>query len=121
MFIDAKPEVRTALLGNGALVTALGGQNVFSMMAPNGSAYPYITLQEVGNEGIDYADDSPTRANIRIQVDVWMDGNFSTIVSLIDDTLTPLGYVRYFSTDGFESPTLVLHKILRYWVAKELS
>jgi len=120
MLIDVKPEVRNLLLANTDLVTALGGDNVYSVLAPDGAQYPYITLQEVGNDGIDYGDDSPTRADIRIQVDIWSSGNYTQLASLVDDTISPLRYVRYYSTDMFELAPPVFHKVLRYWVAKEL-
>jgi hypothetical protein len=94
MIIDVKPDVRNLLLANQDLVTALGGESVYSVLAPDGVSFPYITLQEVGNQGIDYADNAPERAEIRIQVDVWSDANYSQIVSVVDNTLSPAPWAQ---------------------------
>ncbi|WDL98126.1 DUF3168 domain-containing protein [Alicyclobacillus sp. ALC3] len=120
--IDAKQTVRNLLLANTDLTTLLGGDQVYSVLAPTNAVYPYITIQEVGNAPIDYADNTETRAEISIQVDIWSKGNYSAIASLVNDILTSAEprFVREHSADLAQTEPLVLHKALRYWTAPEV-
>lgn len=121
MYADIKPVVRNLLIGDSGLVTLLGGEKVYSVLSPEGTKYPYITITEIGNEGIDYGDDQPTRSDNNVQVDVWSKTDYDDIVAQVDIILTTAGFVRYFATDMYEYDTRVFHKPLRYWIAKELS
>jgi len=121
--IDVKPEIRNLLIANTQLTTLLGGDNVFAVFAPSGAVFPYVTIQELNNDGIEYADNDPTRVRIDVQVDVWSASDYTDIVNLVDGILTTAQprYVRDHSADLVQVEPMALHKALRYWTAKELS
>lgn len=121
MIVNVLSEVRNALLADSTLLSLIGGPRVYSVYSPDSVDFPYITIQEVGNNNIEFGDNSATRAQINVQVDVWSKNDYTNVVSRVDDILTGIGYERYFAIDLYEFDTRVLHKPLRYWIAKELN
>ncbi|WAH38618.1 tail completion protein gp17 [Alicyclobacillus dauci] len=118
--IDIKPEVRNALIGDADLVSMLGGERVYSIKAPNADEYPRITMFDIYNMDQDFADDTVLSNEILVQIDVWDQGNYNSIVSKVDDIVHGLGLIRYYATDLYEEDTYVYHKVLRYRTTRYL-
>lgn len=118
--IDLKPVIYRALTGDEELVSLLGGPHVYQLTAPDATVYPRITFFELNNLDSDYADDTPMSARVSVQVDVWSKGNYSAIVQRVNELMESIGFVRYYSTDLYETDTGVYHKALRYQAVREV-
>lgn len=56
-------------------LSALVGDRIYPLVAPTGTACPYITFQQVGGSAINFFDGAlPGRRNGRYQVNVWAEG-----------------------------------------------
>lgn len=120
MMLDVKTEVRTALLANAALVSLLGGQRVYQLVAPNASEYPRITFFEVTNSDNAFADDTAYGSEIVVQIDIWSKGSTSAIAQEVDNTMKSLGFRRASAADLYESDVAVYHKAMRFSTTRQL-
>jgi hypothetical protein len=118
--IDVKPQIYQTMINDSQLISLLSGKNIYQIAAPDGAAFPRITFFELNNIDTDFSDDTAFATEIRIQVDVWHTGNYSSIVKRVNEIMESMGFVRYFATDLFESDTepKVFHKALRYKISK---
>ncbi|MED1642267.1 DUF3168 domain-containing protein [Brevibacillus agri] len=114
MKTDIKTEVRAALLNNAALVSLLGGQRVYQLVAPKADEYPRITFFEVTNYDAAFADDVPIMADVIVQIDVWSKVSTSAISGEVNKTMKAQGWSRTSAADLYEDDTQVYHKALRY-------
>ena len=119
--INAKTEVYQALRSNAALISLLGGQRIYQMVAPNAEEFPRITFFELDNLGDLYADDRESSSLIRVQIDVWSKGSTTDIAIEVAKTMQSIGYSRDFSMDLYEQDTAVYHKTMRFSTSKEVS
>lgn len=118
--IDLKSQVYQVLANDQELITLLGGKRVYQIAASDATVYPRVTFFELDNVDADYADDAPMSARVSIQVDVWSKGNYSAIVQRVNELMESIGFVRYYSTDLYETDTGVYHKALRYQAVREV-
>jgi hypothetical protein len=114
MRTDVKTDLRTALLANAALVSLLGGDRVYQLVAPNATEFPRITFFELNNSDSAYADNTAYMADISVQIDVWSKGSTSAIAGEVDKTMKANGWTRTSAGDFYEEDTKVFHKALRY-------
>lgn len=114
MRTDVKTEIRTALIGNVALLTLLGGERIYQLAAPDAEEFPRITFFELDNTDSEFADDQAYASDVRVQIDVWHKGSTSAISGEVDKTMKQQGWSRTSAPDYYESDTKVYHKALRY-------
>lgn len=114
MKTNAISEVRAALLANTALVALLGGQRIYPIAAPNAEEFPRISLFEIDNRDIAFADDVAYASEVPIQIDVWSKGSTSAISGEVDKTMKEQGWARTSAPDFYEPDTKVYHKAMRY-------
>ncbi|SDD27000.1 Protein of unknown function [Paenibacillus sp. UNCCL117] len=114
MITDVKAILHAALLGNQALVSLLGGTEIYQLVSPKSETYPRVTYFEVNNRDSFFADDTPIASDIVLQVDIWSKGSTSAIAKEVDRTMKELGYTRTSGADLYEEDTKVYHKALRY-------
>lgn len=117
MYIDLKAPIRQALLNNAALVSLLGGNHVYPIVAPGGIP-SYITFQELVNQDQDHADNEALNSEIHFHFDIWTPYNTGPIVAEVNRTMESLGFSRSGSQDGYDSGTNSYRKILRYKTTK---
>lgn len=73
-----------------AALAQFAGGRVFPDIAPEDTARPYITWQQVGGEPVNFVDGAvPSKKNARVQVNVWGVTRLevSTIAAQIEDAL----------------------------------
>ncbi|MBP1907078.1 hypothetical protein J2Z32_003743 [Paenibacillus turicensis] len=114
MITDAKNKVRASLLSNTNLVSILGGQRVYQLVAPKADEFPRITFFEVDNRDSDFADDVAYASSVTMQIDIWSKGSTSAIACQVDRTMKEQDWGRTLSLDQYEKDTQVYHKVLRY-------
>lgn len=114
MRTDVKTDIRTALLANAALVSLLGGDRIYQLVAPRAEEYPRITFFEVNNADTAFADNKAQAADVSVQIDVWSKGSTSAIAGEVDKTMKANGWTRSSAPDFYEVETQVYHKALRY-------
>ena len=55
-------------------LSSLAGGRVFPDVAPEGTARPYLTYQQVGGDALNYLEGTvPGKRNARIQINAWAD------------------------------------------------
>jgi len=114
MITDVKKSVRSALLSNATLVSLLGGEHIYQLVAPEAHGYPRITFFEVTNLDRYFADDRAYASEVIIQIDVWSKESTSAISGEVDRTMKEHGWGRTLATDQYEKDVQVYHKSLRY-------
>jgi len=73
-----------------AALSALAGGRVFPDVAPEGTARPYLTYQQVGGDALNYLEGTvPGKRNARIQVNAWADTRLvaSELSEQVEDVL----------------------------------
>lgn len=113
--LDAKAFVYSALIGNSALTTALGGSTKIQYAYPNDfNTLPIVTYLETNNANYDFYDNAPFSDESTVEIDVWANVSTSAISKLIDNVLLPLLYTRDAAIDVPDPDTKIFHKKLRY-------
>lgn len=87
---------------------ALVSDRVFPDVAPEETARPYITYQQVGGEAVNFVDSTvPSMKNGRWQINVWADSRLDAapLARLVEDTLRAVTALR---------PTVLGGPIARY-------
>ena len=120
--INLKPQILSALQADSQLITMLGGQRIYQLVAPTATEFPRITFYEYENIGAVYADDDEYASEIFMQIDVWcQNASTSAIAQRVDVVMKSQGFLRLEAQDLFEddSDTRIFHKAMRYSVTTE--
>lgn len=69
---------------------ALASGRMYPDVAPEGTALPYITYQQIGGQGVNFLDPTvPSKKNARVQINVWAGTRLAAanLARSIEDTL----------------------------------
>lgn len=83
-----------------------------------GTESTYITFFEYNQQGSLYVDDFEERARHSIQVDVWSNGNYSSLVTQVRSLMTNSGFRRNSEAEFYEDETKTFHKVFRFYYDK---
>lgn len=93
------------------IISTLAPTNVpVSFQKYSGSATTYITFFEYNQGGAMYGDDIELTTRHYIQVDVWSQGNYSTLVEQVRTLLINAGFDRTGEGELHEDATKTFHK-----------
>ncbi|MGM7635635.1 tail completion protein gp17 [Bacillus sp. Hm123] len=80
-----------------------------------GPAVPvYVTFFFYNEMGTEFVEDEEAATSYSLQVDVWSNGNYKSVVKSVKDSLKSVGFMRVFATDLYEKDTKIYHKVLRF-------
>ena len=116
---DLKPAILLALQNDAALISLLGGQHIYQLMAPLATEFPRIVFWEYDNIGGTYADDTEQDSEIYIQIDIFCrNQSTSSIAQEVDKVMKSIGFFRIASPDQYndDNDAQIYEKHMRYFI-----
>lgn len=80
-----------------------------------GAATTYITFFEYNEMGALFAEDVEVKTQYSYQVDIWSQGNYSTLVKQVLELMTAAGFRRNSAQEFYEKETKMNHKYFRFY------
>jgi hypothetical protein len=99
---------------NALIVSTLSSIAPTSLLMTSSKIFPYITFQQVGEQGGSWAENDERLTEYTYQVDVWSKDDNTQLVSDVKDALSAAGFRRTYSIDLYEQETATYHKSLRF-------
>lgn len=91
--VDLRPGLRTYLLADGAISSAVGGERVYSLVLPQGQKLPSIVYSKISNIGDHHMQGPSGLARPRMQIDCY---------ALTQDAAVELAQMVKERMDGFQ-------------------
>lgn len=117
---NIRPIVFQALANDQTLLSLLGGEHVYYMIAPNSAELPRITYFEYLNIDNSFAEDTPVGSTIGFQIDIWSDGDTSDISSTVDNVMKGIGFSRTYAIEEYDEEVRLFRYVMRYTTQIEL-
>lgn len=117
---NIRPTVFQSLKTNQDLLSLLGGENIYYMIAPNSAELPRITYFEYLNIDNSFAENVAIGSNIGFQIDVWSDGDTSAIAVIVDDVMKGIGFSRTYAIEEYDEEVRLFRFVMRYTTQIEL-
>lgn len=117
---NIRPTVFQALANDPTLLSLLGGEHIYYMIAPQSAELPRITFFEYLNVDNTFAENVATGSNIGFQIDVWNNGDTSTLSLTVDDVMKGIGFNRTYAIDEFDEEVRLNRYVMRYTTQIEL-
>lgn len=101
---------------NNKIIQILSATGVpVSFQRYDGSEPTYITFSEYNQGGKLHADDQEIRSQHSIQVNVWSNGNYISLVKQVKSLLKESGFIRNSEFDDYDEETKTYNKVLRFY------
>jgi hypothetical protein len=117
---NIRPIVFQALANDSTLLSLLGGENIYYMIAPNSAELPRITYFEYMNIDNSFAEDEAIGSNIGFQIDIWSDGDTSDLSVAVDNVMKGIGFSRTYAIEEFDEEVRLFRYVMRYTTQVEL-
>jgi hypothetical protein len=117
---NIRPIVFKALASDLNLLALLGGENIYYMIAPKSAELPRITYYEYLNIDNSFAEDMPTGSNIGFQIDIWSDGDTSSLSLAVDNVMKGIGFNRTYAIEEYDEEVRLFRYVMRYTTQVEL-
>lgn len=101
---------------NSLIINTLKPTNIpVAFQVYSGDESTYITFFEYNQMSALRAEDVEVRTQHSIQVDVWSQGNYSTLVDQVRSLMVNAGFERITEHEFYESETRTFHKSFRFY------
>lgn len=80
-----------------------------------GSATTYITFFQYNEMGVLYLEDVEDKTQYSYQVDIWSQGNYTSLVKRVFELMTAAGFRRNSGAEFYEKDTKMNHKVFRFY------
>lgn len=117
---NIRPIVFQALATDQNLLSLLGGEHIYYMIAPDSSELPRITYFEYLNIDSSFAENNAVQSSIGFQIDIWNDGDTSDIAVEVDHVMKGISFNRTFAIEEFDEEVRLFRYVMRYTTQVEL-
>lgn len=117
---NIRPIVFQALANDKTLLSLLGGEHIYYMIAPDSSELPRITFFEYLNIDNSFAENKAIASNIGFQIDIWSDGDTSDIALAVDNVMKKIDFSRTFAIEEFDEEVRLFRYVMRFTTQVEL-
>ena len=116
---NAKPLIASALTGDAQLVAMVPAAHMFDGIAVFNESpeYPYITMEELGNNEEMHADDTEIESSVIFRVHIWHRSSVSAIAGHVNRIMRSIGFGRNYALDQDErldTGEIIKHKIMSF-------
>lgn len=117
---NIRPVVFQALASNQDILSILGGENIYYMIAPQSSEVPRITFFEYINMDNSFAENVAVASNIGFQIDIWSKSDTSELALAVDKAMKSIDFNRTYAIEEFDEEVRLFRYVMRYMTQVEL-